>query len=243
MASWDLEFWSEPTKKESVQEISPEEFQRLLSRAERRHTRRLSSDTGHQTSSSGTQSVQKGATPDPVVPQRWRNHFDSTVIERLRETEIIPASPDKESIQFVTQTLGGDTRSLSDYDNQWVLLNFWATWCIPCRREMPSLNQLHGRMQNLTVIGVNIGEPPSTIRPFVKQRKLTFPVLLDQSGSIASKFGTHYIPETWLIGPSGKVFGVVQGPREWNSRKLTQLFESFDLTRMKSTNTSTAGDV
>ncbi|MEK7878781.1 MAG: TlpA disulfide reductase family protein [candidate division NC10 bacterium] len=129
------------------------------------------------------------------------------------------------------RSLDGKTVTLNDYAGKLVVLNFWATWCPPCDAEMPTLENLWVRYRDrgLVVVGVTVdkGEPRSFVEPYVRGKKLTFPILLDPDMQAAQAWRVAGIPATFLVKPSGEVAGIVQGAREWDSREMVALLETL----------------
>ncbi len=105
------------------------------------------------------------------------------------------------------QALDGGTIRLADYRGKTVALNFWATWCPPCRAEMPELNRyfLDHRDQGFVLVAVNTGETPELARGFIRENGFTFPVALDPDSRIADRFGITGLPVTLIIGPEGEI--------------------------------------
>ncbi|MCF8721575.1 peroxiredoxin family protein [Nitrospina gracilis] len=139
----------------------------------------------------------------------------------VADTETTPAPP------FTLKSLDGGKRSLQDYRGRYLLLNFWATWCGPCKIEMPSLEALHRRFEaaNLTVLGVSndpFGE--RVVEPFMKAYDLTFPVLLDPNQEISKRYGVHSLPTTFLIDPEGRILGVLAGAEDWSKPETIAYF-------------------
>lgn len=131
---------------------------------------------------------------------------------------------------FQLQDLNGRTHRLSDYRGKVVFLNLWATWCPPCRQEMPSMEQLYRRLQGqgFVMLAVSQDEDPrESVRPFVDQMHLSFPILLDPEGKIPPKYGVTGYPETFVIDPSGAVIDHVIGPREWDSEQSFGYFSDL----------------
>ena len=97
---------------------------------------------------------------------------------------------------FALDTLNGDPTALADYEGNVIVMNFWATWCPPCRAEMPGLNRFYEthRDEGLVILAINAEESAETIRPFIDANEFTFPVLLDIQGEVAQQYNTHSIP-------------------------------------------------
>lgn len=106
----------------------------------------------------------------------------------------------------------GGTTKLSDYRGQVVLVNFWATWCPPCRVEMPELEQLYQKHKDagLVVIGVDQAESAEAVKEYVKD-KFSWPFALDQTGETSGDYGVYGIPMTFLIDRDGKIVYVWDG--------------------------------
>ena len=113
------------------------------------------------------------------------------------------------------------SKSLADYKGQVVLLNVWATWCGPCRTEMPSIEALHKTMgpKGLHVVAVSIDDPgkANDIRKFLKDFNLTFEVLHDSTQAIQGAYQTTGVPETFIIAADGTIRKKSIGAADWNS--------------------------
>ncbi|NLF79339.1 MAG: redoxin domain-containing protein [Chloroflexi bacterium] len=127
---------------------------------------------------------------------------------------------------FEAQTLDGETVALSDYRGQMVLVNFWATWCGPCREEMPDFETIYNlhRAEGFVVLAVNNQEEPDTVRTFADELGLTFPIVLDETGTINSKLYRSAIqgyPTSLLLDPDGIIVqrfsGLVDGAQLLNA--------------------------
>jgi cytochrome c biogenesis protein CcmG/thiol:disulfide interchange protein DsbE len=121
--------------------------------------------------------------------------------------EAAPASP-------LPQLRGGGSGSLADYRGRWVLVNFWASWCVPCREEAPALEEFQQRHGNaaFTVLGIDSRDLSGDGRAFVGRYGLSYPQLRDGNGDTAHDFGTTGVPENYLVDPEGKVRLLVRGP-------------------------------
>ena len=114
---------------------------------------------------------------------------------------------------FTLYDLNGDQLTLSDLRGQVVVVNFWATWCMPCRVEMPEFEIVHNRWkgQGVAILGVNVFEEPSRVSGAAEDMGITFPVLLDGEGEVAQAYELLGYPTTYLIDRDGIIRGVQIG--------------------------------
>lgn len=124
--------------------------------------------------------------------------------------------------------LDGEPVTLSQLRGKVVLVNVWATWCPPCREEMPSMQRLYDRLhpRGFEILAVSIdapagqldpfGRPGGDLRGYMDENSLTFPVLRNPSGDIQRTYQTTGVPESFLIGPDGVIRRKVAGPTEWD---------------------------
>jgi thiol-disulfide isomerase/thioredoxin len=115
---------------------------------------------------------------------------------------------------FALQGLDGHTYRLSELRGRAVLINFWATWCGPCRTEMPAIEEVSRRYggNRLVVLAVNVEEDADRVAPFVQQLGLSFPILLDRDGAVSRRYRVTGLPTTYLIRPDGTIDGIRLGP-------------------------------
>jgi len=138
-----------------------------------------------------------------------QNEPDRGVDEALARGERSPAPA------FELPKLGGGgSESLADYRGQVVVLNFWASWCKPCRDESPLLERWHRRIRDrgATVLGVDILDVTGRAQDFVDEYGLTYPMLKDKDGEGLDKFGVVAYPETFVIDRHGRIAAVARGP-------------------------------
>jgi len=137
--------------------------------------------------------------------------------------------PGLESVDFDLENTRGETVSLSSLKGKIVFLNFWATWCGPCREEMPSMQQLYEAYadKGLEILAVNLMEDGQSVERFARELSLTFPMLLDRQGRVGSIYGARAIPTTYLIDRDGYVIAGMTGSRNWFSREVRELFDSL----------------
>ncbi len=121
---------------------------------------------------------------------------------------------------------GKTTVRLRELRGTLVLLNFFATWCDPCREEMPGMERLHRahRDKGFTVVAVDLQESAKTVGPFVQQLKLSFPVVVDDDGSVSRNYGVRALPVTFLIGRDGNIVWRAIGGRDWESARAQAYF-------------------
>jgi thiol-disulfide isomerase/thioredoxin len=125
--------------------------------------------------------------------------------------------------------MDGRPLRLDDLKGQVVFLNFWATWCVPCRQEMPAMERLYQnyRERGFAVVAVNFRESKAEIQRFVKELSLSFPVGMDAEGTGAHAFGVRGLPVTYLLGRDGRILWKAIGSREWNSPASRAYFEKI----------------
>lgn len=104
-------------------------------------------------------------------------------------------------------TLDGKNIALDDLRGQIVLINFWATWCPPCRAEMPEIQNAYEKYhaQGLAVLAVDVAEDPGVVTPFVQGLELTFPILLDRDTSVTKRYQVNGLPTTFFVGRDGVI--------------------------------------
>ncbi len=125
--------------------------------------------------------------------------------------------------------LKGAPRTLADYRGKVVLLNFWATWCPPCQREMPSLERLRTRMAGrpLEIVAISSAETPAEVNTYLSKMKLGFPVLLDTDSSNTRRWKVFALPTTFVLDAEGRVRHVLTGPAEWDEGEALAVVESM----------------
>ncbi len=131
---------------------------------------------------------------------------------------------------FTLQDLKGNDISLSSLQGKFVFLNFWATWCPPCRAEMPSMETLHNKYKrkDFTILAVNLRESGTTVQTFLKENDYSFPVVLDPNGQVGSGlYGVSGIPTTYFIGKDGQIIARLVGTREWDTREIYDIIDQL----------------
>ncbi|MDR0600911.1 MAG: TlpA family protein disulfide reductase [Treponema sp.] len=162
-----------------------------------------------------------GAVPGGSIPREVAASFRAAGLEVAART----ASP----IDFTLPVSGGGERKLSDLRGKVVFLNFWATWCGPCRSEMPSMEALYRRLKDsgFEILAVNCAENPREVADFMKNNGLSFPAALDESGAVSGRYGVRAIPITYILNRNGEIILKVTGSINWNTPKIIAAFETL----------------
>ena len=153
---------------------------------------------------------------------------DSREIDRLlRDMGVTKVPHLAPPVDFNLLDLTGKRVILSGLKGKIVFLNFWATWCSPCREEMPSMQKLYARFKDkdFAMVAVSLNEPASAVKKFFKDYNLTFTALLDSDGELMSPYGIRGIPNTFIIDRDGTIIGKAFGPRKWDDQKAIALFD------------------
>ena len=130
--------------------------------------------------------------------------------------------------KFTLRNLRGNLEGLDDHAGKVIVVNFWATWCAPCVKEMPSFETLYRRFrsQGLTVLAVSLDKDRSAkVQEFVDKYKLSFPVLLDTEGIAEKLYPSFTIPFTYVIDKQGRVAARIDGAKDWESAETFKAVE------------------
>jgi len=153
---------------------------------------------------------------------RGANAADGDSFSALGVTRMTASAP---AAAFDLEMLGGASLSSHELAGKVVLLNFWATWCGPCKEEMPSLARLQSQFDpaQVRVITVTTDMSPQGIRQFLNHLGIDLPVLFDEDQELSRRFMVRGLPTTMLIAQNGHVIGRAVGPRSWDSRESIAL--------------------
>jgi peroxiredoxin len=149
--------------------------------------------------------------------------FTSSQSEAKEEAQHIASN-------FTLENLDGKEVSLLQFRGKYLLINFWATWCGPCKIEMPSLEKLYQQFKsdNFDMLGIsNDMFGGRVVRPYIKAEKITFQMLLDQRMIVSRQYGIVSLPTTILIDPKGIIIGVLQGAEDWSDPETLQYFKKL----------------
>ena len=139
-----------------------------------------------------------------------------------------PIAGSPQASGFSLDSVNGGKVTLGDYAGKFVLINFWATWCAPCRKEMPAMSNLHDQLngRGLEVIGVHVGPSLAGVKKFLEAVPVSFTILLDKDMSLAS-WGVRGLPTTFLINPDGKLVYKAKGERVWDSPEMVNFLDGL----------------
>ncbi len=152
---------------------------------------------------------------------------------RIFGDELFPVSVGTRAPSFSAMTLDAAPaeRTLDDYRGQVVLLNIWATWCAPCRIEMPSIEKLHQALGpdglKIVAVSIDVAGQDDVVRDFAKQLGLTFTILHDPSDKIQKQYQATAVPETFIIGRDGVIRKKLIGAVDWNSAANRAVIEQL----------------
>ncbi len=123
---------------------------------------------------------------------------------------------------FSLPDMDGKMHRLAGYRGKVVIVNFWATWCPPCRFELPSMEKAYAifKEKGVVMLAINVGEDSDTIFSFTADYPVTFPLLLDKSGDVINNYPVIGLPTSFIINPQGQIVYRVIGSREWTDPEL-----------------------
>jgi len=142
----------------------------------------------------------------------------ATITESLNALQVTLPNEPVAAPNFALEGLDRRPVSLKAFRGRVLFLNFWATWCVPCREEMPAMERLSQayREGGLAMVGVNFKESPAAVKAFMDELHLTFPAVLDRTGSVAGSFAVRGLPVTYLVDRDGKILWKALGSRRWD---------------------------
>ena len=140
-----------------------------------------------------------------------------------------PVTNEVAAPSLTLKDLQGDIHDLKDYRGQVVLVQFWATYCGPCRKEMPSMNNMMTKMGDtpFKILAVDMGESEAEVRPFVDEVKPEFTILMDEDGKSIEDWRVFAAPSNFIIGPDGNIKYTLFGGVEWDSDELVDKLKAL----------------
>lgn len=146
-----------------------------------------------------------------------------------QQTGLLGLREPVEVLDFDLLTLEGKTVKLSSFRGKVFLLNFWATWCGPCREEIPTMIKLYEKLsgQGFEIVAISVMEDASTVSTYVRNARMKFPVLLDADGEAAGGYGARAIPTTYVVDHRGYVIAGINGAIAWNTPAMEEYLRAL----------------
>lgn len=154
-------------------------------------------------------------------------HNESVPVQGEKDTDKIGLEKGDIAPDFSLKTLNGEEVKLSDYRGKRVMINFWASWCGPCRAEMPDIQRFH-ETKDIVILAVNLTSSENSrtnVTNFVKEYEMTFPILMDETEFVAGLYAIKPIPTTYLINSDGTIHNKAFGAL--NYEQMAQEFEKM----------------
>ncbi|MFQ3546931.1 MAG: TlpA disulfide reductase family protein [Termitinemataceae bacterium] len=183
-------------------------------------------DSVQNTSQSAVSGQEKTTQNQAITPLTPKSNTQTSWKEALQKAgfTVFPEPQTLPTIMVSDPT--GKQIDIVNFRGSFVLLNFWATWCPPCRAEMPSMEQLYKTLQDeaFTIFAISTGEKPETVQNFLKANPHSFPIGLDPTGQLGAMFASRGIPTTYIIDTNGKAIGGAIGGRDWMNDQILEAF-------------------
>ena len=140
-------------------------------------------------------------------------------------TTVEAGEPPRKAPSFALPDLEGNQHRLSDYTGKVLVVNFWASWCAPCREELPAMNRAAIKLleQPVVWLAVNVGEDREAVKAFTADYPINFTVLLDRSGQVSQSWQVIGMPTTFVVNRRGDVAHRIVGKREWDDEQHLQM--------------------
>lgn len=141
---------------------------------------------------------------------------------QTEEPILIPIADRPLAPDFVLPGADGQSVRLADYRGKPLILNFWATWCPPCRAEMPALQRAHALLapEGIAVVAINVGDDPDAIAEFLADSPLNLPLPMDRDTTLAQRYPLIGLPTTFIVDPAGRLVFSATGEQEWDAPAL-----------------------
>ena len=134
----------------------------------------------------------------------------------------------KDAPDFLLKDLDGNAMSLGNYQGKVVLVHFWATWCLPCKDEVPAINALWERFRERGLVIVAVAEDSKkAVEPFIREQGVKFPVVIDQYGKAFRSYSVRALPSSFIVNRVGNIEGIAIGQRDWIAAEVTDLIEGL----------------
>jgi peroxiredoxin len=170
-----------------------------------------------------------GDAPPAKVALKARKGRVLTVADAAKELDLVRPSRQKFAEDFTLPLVEGKKFRLAAQRGKVVMINFWATWCPPCREEMPAMERLwqHHKDQGFVIVAVSLDADPAVVKPFVDRHTLTFPVALDPKMDLGNAYGVRALPSSFIVDTQGYLAALALGPRSWDNDASHSLVEGL----------------
>jgi peroxiredoxin len=154
----------------------------------------------------------------------WFNAAQAAQRQSLHEVKDKPLAS-----EFVLKDIDGKEYRLSQFRGKVVIVNFWATWCPPCREEMPSMDRAYEKLKKsgILILAINIGEDEDAIFKFTADYPVNFPLLMDQDSRVINQWPVTALPTTYVVDPKGHIVYRAIGSREWDDEVLLKKLKAL----------------
>jgi peroxiredoxin len=151
----------------------------------------------------------------------------ATLDQLFKEADVLKVPHSTEAMDFTLADVNAREVRLADLRGNIVFLNFWTTWCPPCRSEMTDMEKLYEKFKDkhFAMVAVSLREAAEVVKRFTESHQLNFTVVLDQNGEVSRRFRIRSIPSTYILNTRGQIVGAALGPRKWNSSDMIALFK------------------
>lgn len=150
-----------------------------------------------------------------------------TIYASVTQEKVEVLAPGDEAPNFELVDLDGETHRLSDYKGEGVLLNFWGTWCPPCKKEFPAIERQYKNFENqgVNVLAINIDQSNLEVQNYINELGLTFPVAIDKGRSVMTTYNVGQLPATILVNDEGIITNIITG--EMSEAQIVEHLESI----------------
>lgn len=150
-----------------------------------------------------------------------------TIYASVTQEKVEVLAPGDEAPNFELVDLEGETHRLSDYKGEGVLLNFWGTWCPPCKKEFPAIERQYKNFENqgVHVLAINIDQSNLEVQNYINELGLTFPVAIDKGRSVMTTYNVGQLPATILVNEEGIITNIITG--EMSEAQIVEHLESI----------------
>ena len=153
------------------------------------------------------------------------------------QTQLLTPTQSRPAPEFSALDLQGQTHTLAGYQGRVLIVNFWATWCPPCIKEMPSLQRAWEQLRDdgIQVLGFSMGDSPADIERFLKITPVEFPLLLDENMEQGQLWSLKGLPTTFVVDSTGQIVYTVLGDREWDEPAIIEQIRNLQLAAKQAT--------